>query len=582
MTNWARVGTIGAGALALLAGSLWPHPANGQVGERLRVMVTSLVPLDGADDDFGKDLAKALRELINDFGTHQPVEEREIRRAVKQAGIKMEDLDCARSLRMIGDGFARFAFCGSYTENRLDGTFTLTGVRIAASETAFLEIPDKTWHKEDYRVAAQEVATSFGTFVRQLRQALFCGDFFEAREYEHSERSCRAALEISPDDSQVRLILAQNLRHTDRPREAYEEVLKVIESDPRNTNALQLAGFLAATLDPPRTDEARAHYDALLELSPDNALVRIRIAYELAQAGNYAEATELVEEGLEIDPDHTRLLNNHGAFAIAAGRALVVEGQPLSPAAAEYYRRGSESYRRAYGQLGSDMDAAHVHRMVVALYELDQLAPALDLTEEVLETHGEEAKLWVVKGEILMKLDRVDDALLALTEVEALEADYPNIKAMRGSWLLESGREEEAFPLLGEAVERGEQSADVIAGILFGAAVKGGIDVEDWGYAVEMIEMAKTFEPDLSEKTVAQLDFYHAFSLYSQAVSQQEPQDLQSARLTLPKFREVARLLGLARVAAYGQRNQPALFQQLGENAQQYIKIQEAVIQRGD
>ena len=581
MRIWLRTGVVGAGAIALLFAILSPAPASGQVSERLKVMVTDLVPLNGADDDFGKDLAKTLRELISDLTTHRALERKELRDTLKRRDLKMEDLDCALSLQLATLGVARIVFCGSYTENRQERTFALSGVRFAAPGSSPLEIPDKTWHRDDVHLAAQEIAVPFEAYVTQLRYAQLCGDFYNTRDYKDAERTCRMALEVAPDDSQVRLVLAQVLRQVDRLDEAYAEVLEVLEVTPVNETALQLAGYLATSLGRPE-EEARAYYHTFLQSNPGNVPVRLKIAYELAQAGDPEGAMLFVEEGLAIEPDNTGMLEQHASFAIEAGRRLQVEDEPISPEVAELYRKGSESYGRAYDKSGSEMDVSHIYQMIAALVQLDRLDRALAVVEQVLETHDEEARMWVTKGDILKKLDRLEDALLALDEAEALDPAYPNMKAKRGQWFLEASREEEALPLLKEAVENGEQSADVIAGLFFGAAVRKGTEVEDWGYALKMIGMAKTFEAELSESVLGRLDFYNAYALYSQAVDRQEPQNLQSAQLTLPKFHEVTRLLGLSHVITYARENQSGLFQQLSDNTQEYIKIQETVIQIGN
>ena len=582
MRSWLRIGIVGAGALALLLGPLAPAPASGQASERLRVMVTNLVPLNGADDDFGKDLAKALRELINDFATHQPVDEKEIRDAARKYKVKMEELDCIRALQMIGQGLARITFCGAYTEDREARTFTLKGVQFVAAGAAPLEIPDQTWHKDDHRTAAQEIAASFDQFVTQLTNARLCGEDYEMENWEEAEQHCLVALRISPNDAQVRLIYAQVLRRTGQPEQAYEEVLKVLELEPLDNTALQLAGFLAATLE--RSMEARAHYDQLLQLDPGNVPVRLRIAYEVAQGGRPEMAMILAEDGLALAPDHTELLRHHAAFAIRAGQDLKVDGQPLTLKAAGLFQKGLESYQKAYRALGEEMNPDHLGMMIGALSELDKLNQAIELVDRVLETHGDQARFWSTRGDILNKLDRVDEALESLDEAESLDPSYPNIRARQGRWLLTSGREEAALPLLMEAVQKGEQSADVIASIIFKQAVNRGIQppdgAKDFEYGLRMIRMAKTFEAELSDRLLGQLDYFQAYSLYETARRQQEPQNVQSAQLTLPKFKEVARLLELAHVVDYASGSQ-ANYQKLRDGVRQFIDIQVAIIQRG-
>ena len=581
MKSWLRIGIVGAGALAVMLGPLLPAPASGQE-QRRKVMVTNLVPRNGANDDFGKDLAKALRDLINDLNTHQAVEEKEVRNTAKKYDLDMDELDCIRSLQMSGQLGANIVFCGEYTEDKQARTYSLTGVKFANTGSAPLEVPDKTWQKDDYQVAAQEIAALFDTFIQRLRDAANCRDYYNTKEWDSAERNCKAVLETAPNDYQVRLVLAQVYRQTERFDEAYAEILQVVELDPLNEAALQTAGWLATTLG--RKEAGRAHNDAYLQLNPGNAGIRMTIAYEQAQAGDPEGAMILVEVGLEIEPEHTELLLQHASFAIAAGQALRVEGEPLSPQAGGFYQKGSESYRQAYAVLGADMDSGRLYQMISTLGVLDQLDRAVELAEQVLETHGEEARLWYLKGNILNRLGRVDEALLALDEAEARDPNYPNLKATQGQWLLEVGREEDALPVLMEAVEKGEQPADLIANLFFGVAVRKGTNVKDWDFALRMISLAKTFERELSPMVLGRLDFYQAYCTYLVAEAQQAPQNLESAQLTISKFKEVQRLLALSHVSEWvstAQERTQQSFRTIRDGVVQFISIQEVIIQRG-
>lgn len=584
MRSRLRIGILGLGSLALAGSPLLAARTGAQVLERARVMVTNLKPLDDANKGFGRDLAKELRDLINQSPRHQPVEEKEVRDAARQYDIEYDELDCVQSLQLANLVNAEIVFCGTSTENRDDRTFTLSGIQFAAPGGASLAIEDKTWDRDDPELAAGEIAGAFDTFVQQSLAADFCAQYFESQDWEGAERNCASALEMNPEHAQVRFIYANLLKETDRPDQAYAETLRVIELDPLHEQALMLAGFLAATLE--KRDEARGHYTSYLQLNPGNAQVRMSIAYELAQAGDPEGAMLLVEEGLAIEADNVELLLRHAAFAVAGAqtRQTAAEaGAPLSAETADLYRRAQTSYQTAYEVQGVDMDPSHLRSMIATYSELEQLDEAASIAEQVLQTHDGEAQFWSIYADLLKKGDRVDEAISALNEAEQRDPSYQNIKVRQGSWLVEAGREDEALPFLEEAIEKGEQTADVIANsVLFNAAVQGGIQVQNWAHAIKMMRMAKTFDAELSEGTRGRLDFYYAYSMYAQAVIEQEAQNLQSAQLTLPKFREVGRLLGLAHVATFGSENQAQQYQQLRDATQQYTEIQEAIIQRGN
>lgn len=582
MTSRLRIGILSLGLLALAGGPLLTEHAGAQVAERARVMVTNLKPIDDANKNFGRDLAKELRDLINRSPRHQPVDEKEVRDATRQYDIEYDELDCTQSLQLANLVNAAIVFCGTSTENRDDRTFTLSGIQFAAPGGASLAIEDKTWSRDDPELAAQEIMGAFDTFVQQSLAADFCAQYFDSQDWQSAEDNCTEALEMNPDHAQVRFIYANVLRQTERLPEAYTETLRVIDLDPLHEGALQLAGFLAATLEMP--DEAREHYSAYLVLNPGNAQVRMSIAYDLAQAGDPEGAMLLTEEGLAIEPDNVELLLRHAAFAVAAAQKLQTEAggnAPLSPEAAQLYRKAQTSYQDAYAVQGVDMEFIHLRNMIATFRELDQLDEAIAMTEQALETHQEEAQLWSDYANLLNRVERVEEAIAALEETEQRDPNFANVKARQGTWLIGIGREQEALPYLEQAIEKGEQSADNIANTVFAAAVEKGIQVQNWAYAIETMRMAKTFDAELSEGTRGRLDFYFAYSIYSQAVLEQEAQNLNSAQLTLPKFQEVRRLLGQAHVAAFATESQGQQFQQLRDATQQYIEIQEAIIQRG-
>lgn len=61
---------------------------------RFRVLIPDLEPLEDADRGFGRDVAKALRELIGSMATHQAIERDDIRDSLDDVDLRIEDLDC--------------------------------------------------------------------------------------------------------------------------------------------------------------------------------------------------------------------------------------------------------------------------------------------------------------------------------------------------------------------------------------------------------------------------------------------------------------------------------------------------------
>lgn len=580
MTRRLRFGSVGCGVAVAVLGLLSAVPTAAQ--QRHSVMVTNLVPQGGANDGFGKKLAGELRELINESVLHRALEEKDIRDALRRYKLDMDDLDCITSLQLLVARVARIAFCGSYTEDRQAKTVSVQGAQFVAPGTAPVKIADRIWPRDAYRAAAQEIATFFEQFVTQIVNAQYCREYYEEGRLDYAESRCVIALNLAPDDVPVLITYAQVLRRTDRPEQAFEEIKRALELNPADETALELAGYLAAKLDMP--DESGDYFRQLLQLDPGNVPVRLNIAYNLAQDGEAELAMTLVEEGLDIAPDDVQLLLHHASFAIRSGQDRKVEGQPLTPEAAGYYQKGLDSYRAAYEQLGAEMDGDHLALMVVGLNEVGQPEEALAVAEQALETHGDEPRFWSMKGDILRRLDRTDEALTALDEVIARDPGYKNVRVRQGKWLLEAGREEEALAALREAVDRREQTARTIASMFFGEAVRNGINSTPKrpAFAIRLIGMAKQFADQITDsKFLGQMDYFLAYSMYVQAEAEQKPETVGSARQTLPRFREVKRILELSHVAEYGRGNRATHYQQLKSGTDTFIEIQEALIRRG-
>ena len=172
---------------------------------------------------------------------------------------------------------------------------------------------------------------------------------------------------------------------------------------------------------------------------------------------------------------------------------------------------------------------------------------------------------------------QIGEAIEALNGAKRADPEYPNLAARQGSWLLGDGRIDEAITYLQEAVDRGEQPADMMANMVFGKAYNDGVQKKDFVHAIDVLQKAKVF--DVSEKMSSQLDFWHGYSLYNRGLAIQEPQTVQSARTSLPLFQQALQLFRTGR--AYAATAEGITLQQFLDAAGTYIEIQDAIIKRG-
>ncbi|MFO8175779.1 MAG: tetratricopeptide repeat protein [Gemmatimonadota bacterium] len=574
MNGWIRLGLLTLVTVALAAFPFQTRTLQAQeASARFRILVPRVPPAANESKKFGERLGDELRDRVNDMATHQPVEEDEIKDALKKFDLDWEDLNCVRTRQLGQQIQAELVFCGSYTREG-DG-WRVEGSYVGANGEA-LEVEPITVANKGHEEAAEHFFAALEQMVEQLRFAQFCGEYADSEVWESALTACDRAIELNPNSVSSRYTRAMVLRETDQPEEALVEFQKVLELDPLHENAMQNAGYISALLG--QEDQARDYYSSYLELNPTNAQVRMRVAYELAQAGDPQGAMQLIEAGLEIDPENVDLLKQHAGFAFAAGAELAGGQSEMPPEAAELYEKALESFTTAYEADPEILEVRHLRSMMGAHLQLEQFEEAVALGERLLETHGDEAQIWSVYADALQRSGQVDEAIAALEEVLAVDPDYPTVRVRQASWLMEAGRLDEAIPVFEEAIAAGEQSADAVANVIFANGYNEGVSPKNWDYAVRVLGLAREF--DISPEMAEQVNFWLGYAIFNQAVARQEAQTLETAQATLPRFQEALRLFQNASGYAARQ-NMESTRQELIGNVNTYIEIQEAIIRRG-
>ncbi|MCJ7630181.1 MAG: hypothetical protein MUO50_17550, partial [Longimicrobiales bacterium] len=390
-------GPLRLGLLALVTASLaaipfHPQAASGQeASARFRVLVPDIQGLNGADKKFGERLGDQLRDLINQMDRHVPIEEKELKAALKKYDVKMEDMDCTKAQQLANLINAQVVFCGNYA---LDGANFRVETKFIDSTGEEFPVASIAVPERGQREAAQHILDALQLQSDQASYAQFCGDYASSQQWEDALNSCGRAIELNPRSVNSRYTRAAVYREMDRLEDALAEFEQVLELDPLHEDAMQNAGYISALLG--QDDKARDFYQRYLQLDPTNASVRMRVAYELAQAGDPLGAMQFIETGLEVDPENVDLLKQHGGFAFTAG-AEINQGQAeMPPEAAALFRKAQDSYGKVYAIQGADMDMGLLRNMVIAHINLGEYAEAVELGARVLETHGSEAAIWSI------------------------------------------------------------------------------------------------------------------------------------------------------------------------------------------
>jgi len=569
-------------AVALL---LVPGALEGQTNQRYRVLIPDWEPLEDADNNFGEDAAEELRELMGQLATHQPIEKDEIEDDLDRFDMDMDELDCIRTRQLASQMNAQVALCAQYTENENEERTVRAQFWDVASGESF-DVDETTVPRDDGdQAAAQFVYDAFDNYVEQTRRAAFCQEYAQSQQWENALENCDMALELNPEAASTRYQRARILFEMENFDESMAELERVLEINQFHEDALQLAGYIAGQQGD--DDTSLEYYGQYLELNPGNVQVRMRLAYELArEAGNPRAAMELIQGGLDVEPDNVDLLEQYGGFAFAAALEAVREAEGvttddaggLPPEAEELYREAIGAYEQVFEIKGEETPVGHLRNIIAAYIQLDNLDAATEVGQRVLETHSQEDALWSIYADALNRSGRLDEAITALDRVKEINPSHPSASMRQGNWLIAAGEMDRAVEVLSEVASANPQQAETAVRLIFADAYQKGVQQDDYAYAIRGLSAAKQL-PNLTSMWESQLNFWHGYSVFTSAVAEQEAQTLQTAQSTLPKFQRALELFNQAEEYAA---SQPSItLSQFLENTNTYIEIQEAIIERG-
>lgn len=583
---------MGAALFALFAIIALPaQPLAAQDGGRFRVLVPNLQPEQGADDNFGEDVAEELRDLIDDMPTHAPVGSRDLRDALRKFRVDEDDLDCIRSRQLAVQLGAELVMCGSYTEPSRRQYQVAASFMNARTGERF-DVQD--FPANDDRRAATHIFESFRGYVEQLRQTAFCLEYLGSQQYQNALENCQRALEENPQSitaqyavARAQLGIAEEktdageyvLPETERMdvyRESMAALQQVLEQNPVHQEALQTAGFIAVKMD--QRDQALNYYRQYLELNPGAANVRITVATDLANAGDPEGALRLIEEGIDLaeTPDPS-LLEYAGHFASNAASAVANGTAPGGGrTAAELYGVALDYYRQVYELRGEETDPALLRRMVLAMSEAGREDEAVQMGRELTQRFPQDAQLLDVYANILNRAGRTDEAIRTLQQLARVDTTA-RVFARQGLWLARRGEFGQARQAFQQAVQRGEATADELSEVIFGVGYQNFYQQNRYDPAIEAFEVSRDLATSQSKR--ARANFWTGYILYQRAQSIQEPSTAASARRALPLFQRALELFRGS--AAYANNEASINLPQIIDATRQFIEIQELLIQRG-
>lgn len=576
-------------SLALAAAALLTAlPGQVQAQDRYRVLVPDFFALNGANKGFGGDVAEELRKQMEELVTHQPIEKKEINDQLRTFKMKMEELDCLKTRQLATQINANLALCASFTETG-EKAYTLSGIEFWDMGTGEpLQVANVDVSGNQAKVqAAQAIYAAFDRMIELSRAQQFCADYANSQQWENALRNCDAALALNPNAiatrvRRARVFYVQAQEATDeatkRPLylETIEELKRILAINEFHEEALQLAGFASISAGQP--EAGREYFKKYLEVNPQADQVRLKIAFDMAQAGDPEGAMGFVKVGLDAAPNNADLLTYYAGYGIAAANKRAEAATPgagLPPEAQALYREVITALNKVVEIKGDSTDVSQWRTLVVSHLSLGDAVTAEASARRALALHPKEALIWAQLADALQRQGKIDDAVATLTKVQEVQPDYPSIELRQGNWLVQAGRMDDAVPFLRKAVEKG-LDPNTVANMIYSDAANNGVRKENWNYAIKGITTAKGFDVNAEMKST--LDFWHGWSIYHQAMALEKPQNLQTATQTKPMFEQAKALFQAGR--PFAQKSGVNL-QQILDAVDTYIEIETVLIRRG-
>jgi tetratricopeptide (TPR) repeat protein len=515
---------------------------------------------------------------------HIAIPEDEMEDMADRFNQDLEDVNCLTALQLAAQLNIPVLICGSYTQDA-QRNFTLNAsIRTVQTSDQFVLDPI-TVPRNGREQAAQEIINQFERYNTVIRSAQICQDYIASQQWEAALRNCDESLAINPDALTTRFQRAQILFQLQRHEEALEDFDRVLELDPLNETALQAAGVIATQLGD--EERGRGYFRRYLEVNPGNVAIRLRIASEMAEAGDPAGAIEFIQPGLEAAPNDPDLLLLKGSFAFMAAVEAQQE-QPagpdgaLPPESAEFYRVGIDTFEQLREIQGAEMSADNLRNIALGYFALREYDAAISLTEEILRANPNDTQLLSVMADGLYRGGRLADAYAAIDRLIAAQPDAAMLESAylrKGTWLIAEKRLEDAAAAL-RPMATDAAKADNAANIIFNEAYSNGFQRNDWAYSIRGMTAAKSI-PNISSNMQEQLNFWHGFSVFQRTrplIPAEGQPTVEQARQAQPGFQETKELFG--RAGGYPQRAGVDMAG-LMSGVDQYLEICEIIIRRG-
>lgn len=299
-------------------------------------------------------------------------------------------------------------------------------------------------------------------------------------DYKPVEEIINEYLEYNPNDIELRYRLAKVYSYQRKLPEAYEEIKKVLESEPNNTEYLLLAGQIAVWQDVD-LDEAEANLEKVISANSNNINALIALGTLNFQQQEYEVAQSYNQRAMAIDPDNpdVQQLNsmlelhaireeeNRKLERLETGRELAMNGKydEAIPYYEEYFENanpttdlkyeladvyvGAERYYDAIDMYNEALDEDYNLEMdkqkAKVLYWSGDSLGAFDNFQRLVKEDPEDKEMMLYLGDSYTKMEMYDSARVVYNKLLDEETTDPELIEERLSWLPVSPEDENVF-----------------------------------------------------------------------------------------------------------------------------------------
>lgn len=548
-----------AAAVAILSIPAAPRALDAQAGG-LTVLVAPVAVTEPVDRRFGERIAEEVRDALEVFPGYIAIERNDARDMIDEFDLDEREMTAIDWRQLAMQMNASLVMLGTAVLGGDGVDVDITFMEPTSGDELPMEafaVVDDDAHEE----AAQLLMEQFGSAVEYMRSVAFCADYLASEQSADAINNCNAALALSPESERAHYLRGRAYMLEEAWGSAAADLQRVVNGSPSNTEALEALAFTYAQLG----DGVRSlqYYQQFLDFQPDRVEVRMRIAYDLTQAGSWGEAVQLLQDGVERAPENEDLLEYLAGAALQAGQTA---GEVTDPEMIRAAVAASDKLVTLQGDAVSPTTLSNATNAYMLIEEYDNALAFSDRAlvsiqgSEGANGEGEMSKeelLAQVHGARARIYDRLEDPESGVAElVLALQynPDLDNGHQQLGMLKLKAGDSAGAVEEFQAAVAGGA-NPDMIANAIFGQAHARhfqaqsqvisnavAIDVGEVSTALELFTAAAEFAqtPETSE----QIHFFIAFGYYMQGIAydgrNEAEQACGPARNALAAFQQVA------------------------------------------